>query len=85
MREPLKPHQPNGLAKEMPQGHYRIGARDLPAAYDNELPPQAVELSSFRIGVNPVMLKQAVDEHHAKGIYVYPYTRQIRGCPAHRA
>lgn len=54
VREPLAPCQPDGQAKEIPQGHYRIGARDLPAAYDNELPPQAVELSSFRIGVQPV-------------------------------
>ncbi len=54
VRAPLEPRRPDGLAKEMPQGHYRIGARGQAAAYDNELPPQAVELSSFRIGVNPV-------------------------------
>ncbi|WP_176722494.1 SUMF1/EgtB/PvdO family nonheme iron enzyme [Candidatus Thiosymbion oneisti] len=36
------------------QGHYRIGSRDEPSAYDNELPPQAVELSGFRIAKRPV-------------------------------
>ena len=36
------------------QGHYRIGSRNDPFAYDNELPPQAVELSSFRIARAPV-------------------------------
>ncbi len=36
------------------QGHYRIGAKDDPAAFDNELPPQVVELSSFQIAKQPV-------------------------------
>ncbi len=36
------------------QGHYRIGSRGEPFAYDNELPPQAVELSGFRIAKRPV-------------------------------
>lgn len=36
------------------QGHYRIGSRGEPFAYDNELPPQAVELSGFRIARRPV-------------------------------
>lgn len=36
------------------QGHYRIGSRGDPFAYDNELPPQAVELASFRIARQPV-------------------------------
>ncbi|MBB1125137.1 SUMF1/EgtB/PvdO family nonheme iron enzyme [Thiospirillum jenense] len=35
-------------------GHYRIGSRYEPAAYDNELPPQAVELSGFRITQTPM-------------------------------
>jgi len=35
------------------QGHFRIGSRDQPNAYDNELPPQAVELSGFRIARQP--------------------------------
>jgi len=36
------------------QGHYRIGSRHQPWAYDNELPPQAVELSGFCIARRPV-------------------------------
>jgi gamma-glutamyl hercynylcysteine S-oxide synthase len=51
---PLKPAAPHWKTREISQGHYRIGARDEPKAYDNELPPQAVELSSFRIALNPV-------------------------------
>jgi gamma-glutamyl hercynylcysteine S-oxide synthase len=39
---------------EVQQGHYRVGSRGEPAAYDNELPPQAVPLSSFRIARRPV-------------------------------
>lgn len=51
---PLRPIVPQGEAREMPRGHYRIGAADAPEAYDNELPPQAVELSAFRIATRPV-------------------------------
>jgi iron(II)-dependent oxidoreductase len=51
---PLKPAEPQWETREISQGHYRIGARDEPKAYDNELPPQAVELSSFRIALTPV-------------------------------
>jgi iron(II)-dependent oxidoreductase len=36
------------------QGHYRIGAKVPASAYDNELPEQVVELSSFRIARQPV-------------------------------
>jgi gamma-glutamyl hercynylcysteine S-oxide synthase len=36
------------------QGHYRIGSRHDPFAYDNELPPQGVELASYRIASLPV-------------------------------
>jgi iron(II)-dependent oxidoreductase len=36
------------------QGHYRVGSRFEPWAYDNELPPQAIELSAFRIALRPV-------------------------------
>jgi len=36
------------------QGYYRIGSRHEPFAYDNELPPQAVELTAFRIAKRPV-------------------------------
>jgi iron(II)-dependent oxidoreductase len=52
--DPLQPAAPNWETKELSQGHYRIGARNDPRAYDNELPPQAVELSSFRIALTPV-------------------------------
>lgn len=38
---------------EVTQGHYRVGSRQEPFAYANELPPLAVELSSFRIAVQP--------------------------------
>jgi iron(II)-dependent oxidoreductase len=53
VKEPLRPQDPRAEAKEITQGHYRIGARGDPAAYDNELPPQAVQLSSFRIATRP--------------------------------
>ena len=43
----------NSLAVQIEQGHYRIGSRHEPFAYDNELPPQAVQLSAFRIGLYP--------------------------------
>ena len=36
------------------QGHYRVGALNDPAACDNELPPQVVQLSNFRIDRFPV-------------------------------
>lgn len=36
------------------QGHYRIGAKDDPAARDNEQPPQVVKLSNFQIDRQPV-------------------------------
>ena len=39
---------------EVSQGHYRIGAKGEPSAFDNEQPPQMVELSSFRIDRHPV-------------------------------
>ncbi|MBP6260918.1 MAG: SUMF1/EgtB/PvdO family nonheme iron enzyme, partial [Chromatiaceae bacterium] len=52
--EPLLARPPSALAVEITQGHYRIGSRDESFAYDNELPPQAAELSSFRIAQLPV-------------------------------
>ncbi len=52
--KPLKACPPSAEAVEITQGHYRIGSRDEPFAYDNELPPQAVELSGFRIARLPV-------------------------------
>jgi iron(II)-dependent oxidoreductase len=53
-REPLQAEASKWETREISQGHYRIGARDEPRAYDNERPPQAVELSSFRIALTPV-------------------------------
>ncbi|QYZ66627.1 MAG: hypothetical protein OI74_16220 [Gammaproteobacteria bacterium (ex Lamellibrachia satsuma)] len=50
----LKAAVPHWETKELSRGHYRVGARDLPAAYDNELPAQAVELTSFRIALDPI-------------------------------
>ena len=51
---PLIPAAPAWQTREISQGHYRIGARDDPRACDIELPPQAVELSSYRIALTPV-------------------------------
>ncbi|KRT55069.1 SUMF1/EgtB/PvdO family nonheme iron enzyme [endosymbiont of Ridgeia piscesae] len=53
-KHPLQPRPIEWQTKELSQGHYRIGSRHLPSAYDNELPPQLVELSSFRIALSPV-------------------------------
>ncbi len=53
-RQLLNPTEPAWEIRELSQGHYRIGAREEPRAYDVELPPQAVELSSFRIALTPV-------------------------------
>ncbi|MEN8177305.1 MAG: SUMF1/EgtB/PvdO family nonheme iron enzyme [Pseudomonadota bacterium] len=58
VQAPLAPSPPNWKTKELSQGHYRIGARNQPAAYDNELPPQAVPLSSYRIALSPVSNSQ---------------------------
>jgi len=58
VKEPLAPARPHWETKEISQGHYRIGARNRPDAYDNELPPQAVELSNFRIALQPVSNSQ---------------------------
>ena len=49
------------------QGHYRIGSRQEPFAYDNELPPQAVELSSYRIARTPVTNAQFLGFMEAGG------------------
>lgn len=51
---PLASAEPVWQTRELSQGHYRIGARDEPRAYDIERPPQAVELSSFRIALTPI-------------------------------
>ncbi len=51
--EPLLPVQPEPDTLEVPQGHYRIGAREG-AVFDNEQPMQVVEMRNFRIGRRPV-------------------------------
>lgn len=50
----LRPSPPSLELFAMDQGHYRIGSRNEPWAYDHELPPQAVALSAFRIARQPV-------------------------------
>lgn len=64
---PLQAEPPGWETKEISQGHYRIGARDDPRAYDNERPPQAVELSSFRIALTPVSNAQYLGFMEADG------------------
>lgn len=54
VQERLAPSIPWPDRVEVEQGHYRIGSREEPFAYDNELPPQAIELSGFRIARRPV-------------------------------
>jgi len=54
VQEVLVPRPPEADLVQVNQGHYRIGSRNEPFAYDNELPPQAVELSGFRIAQRPV-------------------------------
>ncbi len=51
---PLTPLEPSIDMGGVAQGHYRIGAMDDPAAYDNETPPMVVQLSNFRINRFPV-------------------------------
>ena len=50
---PLQPAPPAESYAQVPQGHYRIGAREG-VVFDNERPAQVVELAGFRIGVRPV-------------------------------
>jgi len=68
---PLAPRPPLADAHrdlvEVTQGHYRIGSRHEPFAYDNELPPQAVELSSYRIARLPVTNAQYLGFMEAGG------------------
>ena len=52
--KPLVATAPSTDHADIHQGHYRIGAKDDPAAKDNELPPQIVELSGYRIDRSPV-------------------------------
>ncbi|WP_082117171.1 SUMF1/EgtB/PvdO family nonheme iron enzyme [Sedimenticola thiotaurini] len=51
---PLTAQAPSTELVGISQGHYRVGAKDDPAARDNELPPQIVNLSNFRIDRQPV-------------------------------
>ena len=53
VQDKLSPCVPLADAVQVEQGHYRIGSRGEPFAYDNELPPQAVKLSAYRIGLHP--------------------------------
>lgn len=52
--QPLTASPPRADHQPVSQGHYRVGALDDPAARDNELPPQVVQLSNFRIDPVPV-------------------------------
>jgi hypothetical protein len=45
---PLTAQSPEADKVEIPRGHYPVGAKRDPAAYDNEEPTQVVELSGFR-------------------------------------
>ena len=51
---PMAPCAPSQDHADIHQGHFRIGAKDDPAALDNELPTQIVELHGFRIDKQPV-------------------------------
>jgi iron(II)-dependent oxidoreductase len=52
--QPLNAALPTADLVGVSQGHYRIGAKGDPAAYDNEQPAQVVNLSNFRIDRQPV-------------------------------
>lgn len=54
VEHPLFPGQLDTEMVEIHRGYYRVGADQDPAAYDNEEPTQAVELSGFRIQLTPV-------------------------------
>lgn len=47
--EPLVAHMGEPDAIEVSQGHYRIGAKEREACFDNELPTQVVQLHNYRI------------------------------------
>lgn len=51
---PLQAMPPSEEHADIHKGHYRIGAKDDPAALDSELPPNMVELHAFRIDRHPV-------------------------------
>jgi len=50
----LRPEQVTLPLREIPRGHYRVGADATAQVYDNERPPQAVQLDAFRIAERPV-------------------------------
>ncbi|MCB1751762.1 MAG: SUMF1/EgtB/PvdO family nonheme iron enzyme [Gammaproteobacteria bacterium] len=54
VERPLLPLPMKSEMVEVARGHYRVGANQDPAAYDNEEPAQIVELSAFRIQMTPV-------------------------------
>jgi len=72
-RQPLEARTPSPEAPLVEQGHYRIGSRFEPWAYDNELPPQAVELSAFRIASRPVSNAEWLAFMQAGGYRHHPH------------
>jgi iron(II)-dependent oxidoreductase len=81
--EPLMARMPAPELAEVNQGHYRVGSRDEPFAYDNELPPQAVELSGFRIAKRPVTNAEYLAFMEAGGYERQDlWTDEGRGWPA---
>ena len=66
----LEPRLPGADVVAVTQGHDRVGSRGDPWAYDNELPPQGVELANFRIARQPVTnaeyLAFMVDDGYAR-------------------
>lgn len=55
VEHPLRARDPAAEMVAVIQGHYRVGGkREDPAAVDDELPPQVVQLSNFRIAARPV-------------------------------
>jgi iron(II)-dependent oxidoreductase len=66
-QHPLRSTPPGWETKEIAQGHYRIGARNHSNAYDNELPPQAVEMSSYRIALSTITNAQYLSFIESEG------------------
>ena len=54
VRKRLQAQPPLNHSLVVEQGHYRVGSRYEPQAYDNELPPQILKLSRFRLAAQPV-------------------------------
>ncbi len=51
---PMEPCPPSEAHVDVHKGMFRVGAKEDPAARDNELPTQVVELDAFRIDTSPV-------------------------------